>query len=267
MARKKFKTNWKYIFILIILFFCFFGFFYWQLKIWPKEEFFELEIKRPKKFGITEELVRKIIDKILPENYDRKTACFFIDDLNGDGVFEIIIGITPNLPANEAYLAILEPKDEIGNYKKIADFKFSEREKISFRETPCIREVKDLLDIDGDGKKEMILSLGTGGATNEAFGIFKIDWDLKKIKWLKIRTKQGNLENSFFLKGGGIFHQEVFYLKDIDGDEILEVVEKFGQCEKECQKEKNWQWQISVYKWNGKIFEYSQKLSEKLLEK
>ncbi len=268
MAKRKFRTNWKYIFVLIILALIFLGFFYWQEKIWPEEEFSEVKIKKPKKIEITEELVNKIIDKILPENYAKETACFFIDDLNGDGISEIIIGVAPNLPANEAYLTIVEPLDEIGNYKKIVEFNFNEKEGISFRSTPCIQDQKDVLDIDGDGKKEFVLDLGIGGANNEAFGIFKIDWEKNKIEWLKIKEKNGQIENSFFLKGGSVMHQEDFELKDLDGDGILEIIEKEGEyIGGEWQNKENWNWQISVYKWDGEIFEYNQELSDKFLEK
>ena len=121
------RTNWKYIFILLILASIVGGSLCWQSKIWPKEEASVIEIKKPKRIEVTEELANKIMEKILPENFDRKTACFFINDLDNDQVSEIIIGITPALPAFEAYLAVVIPTDEIGNYKKIADFKFGKK--------------------------------------------------------------------------------------------------------------------------------------------
>jgi len=262
---KKRVTNWKYILIVAIFAFFVAVFSIWQLKILPKELFVP-EIKKQKKIEVTEELTDKIIEKIVPENFDRKTACFFVNDLDNDKISEIIIGTTPPQPTYQAYLTVVTPIDETGNYKKIADFYFDE-ENISFRSTPCLQEAKDILDIDGDGKKEFVLDLGTGGASNEAFGIFKIDWEKNKIEWLKIKRKDGQIENSFFLRGGSVMHQEDFELKDLDSDGKLEIIEKEGEyIGGDWESKESWKWQIFVYKWDGEIYNYDEELSN-LLEK
>ena len=106
------------------------------------------------------------------------------------------------------------------------------------------------------------MDLGTGGASNEAYGVFKIDWDLNKIGWLKIKGKDGEIENSFFLKGGSVMHQEVFEIKDLDSDGKMELIEKEGEyIGGEWESKENWKWQISVYKWDGSIFNYDEGLS------
>ena len=262
---KKRKTNWKYILIVAIFAFFVTVFSIWQLKTLPKEIFVS-EIRKQKKIEVTEELSNKIIDKIVPENFDRKTACFFINDLNNDGISEIIIGITPAQPTYQAYLAVVTPTDGIGNYKKLADFSFDE-ENISFRSTPCLHDTKDILDMDEDGKKEFVLDLGAGGASNEAFGIFKIDWEKNKIEWLKIKRKDGQIENSFFLRGGSVMHQEDLELKDLDADGKMELIEKEGEyVSGDWENKESWKWQISVYKWDGEIFNYDEELSN-LFEK
>lgn len=259
---KKRKSNWKYVLILVVFIFFVAVFSFWQLKILPREkkELLTQEIKKPEKIEITEELVNKIINKIIPENFDRETACYFIYDFNNDGNSEILIGITPPQPALNAYLAIVIPTDNIGNYKKLADFSF--REEISFRSTPCVQNSKDVLDIDADGKKELVLDLGTGGASSEAFGIFKIEWEKSKIEWLKIKRKDGQIETSFFLKGGSVMHQEDFELKDLDSDGKLEIIEREGEyIGGDWENKESWKWQISVYKFDGQIFNYDEKLS------
>jgi len=257
---KKRKTNWKYVLIVAIFAFFVAIFSLWQSKFWPeREEVISIsKSQNSKKIEITEELVEKIIDRIVPENFDRKTACFFSDDLNNDGISEIIIGITPPQPTYQAYLAVVIPTDETGNYKKLADFSFDE-ENISFRSTPCLQDEKDILDIEGDGKKEFILDLGTGGASNEAFGIFKIGWEQNEVEWLKIKRKDGQIKNSFFLKGGSVMHQEDFELKDLNGDGKLELVEKEGEyIGGEWESKESWEWQISIYKWDGQFFNYNE---------
>ncbi|KPJ57419.1 hypothetical protein AMJ49_00570 [Parcubacteria bacterium DG_74_2] len=264
---RKQRTNWKYIFIVAILAFIVGGVSYWQCKFWPKEEVLVSEIEKPKKIEVTEELVNKIIDKIVPKNYDRETICSFIDDLDNDEFSEIILVFTPTPPTSEAYFTIVVPTNETGNYKKIADFTFGKEDITFFRSTPCVYDTKDLLDIDNDGKKEIILDLGTGGASNEAFGVFKINWNLNKIDWLKLKRKDQIVENTYFLRGGSIMHQEIFEVKDLNSDGVMEIIEKTGEYigtfedPEDWKKEESWKWQITVYKWNGSIFDYNEELS------
>ena len=233
----------------------------------PKEEL--------KKLEITQELINKIISNILPENYDRESVVSFIQDLNSDELEEIIITATlivaPQELPHEAYITVVTPLDKTGNFKKVAGFYFGEKEGIIFRSTPRVSLLINnpgILDIDGDGKKEIILALGTGGASNEAFGIFKIDWILGEINWLKIRAGDGTVENTYFLEGGSVMHQESFYFKDINQDGVLEMVEKavlylegLGEPE-DWEKGENLNWQVWVYKWDGLIFDYNKEMSE-----
>lgn len=237
------------------------------IEIKPKEELEKLEI--------TQELINKIINNILPENYDRESVVSFIQDLNSDGLEELIISATsivsPQELPHQAYIIVVTPFDKTGNFKKVAEFYFGEEEGIIFRSTPRVSFLinnSGILDIDGDGKKEIILGLGTGGASNEAYGIFKIDWVLGEINWLKIRAEDGTVENTYFLEGGSVMHQESFYFKDIDQDGILEMVEKavlylngLGEPE-DWEKGENLNWQIWVYKWDGLIFNYNKEMSE-----
>ena len=233
----------------------------------PKEEL--------KKLEITQELIDKIINNILPENYDRESVVSFIQDLNSDELEELIISATSIVPPQElphqAYIIVVTPLDKTGNFKKVAEFYFGEEERIVFRSTPRVSLLinnSGILDIDGDGKKEIVLGLGTGGASNEAYGIFKIDWILGEINWLKIKTEDGTVENTYFLEGGSVMHQESFYFEDIDNDGVLEMIEKaalyldgLGEPE-DLEKGENLNWQVWVYKWDGLIFTYNKEMSE-----
>lgn len=230
----------------------------------PKEEL--------KKLEITQELINKIINNILPVNYDRESVVSFIQDLNSDELEELIISATsivaPQELPHKAYIIVVTPLDKTGNFNKIAEFYFGEEERIVFRSTPRVNTFinnSGTLDIDGDGEKEIILGLGTGGASNEAYGIFKIDWILGEINWLKIKAEDGTVENTYFLAGGSVMHQESFYFEDIDQDGVLEMIEKasryLGEFE-DWEKGESLNWQVWVYKWDGLIFSYNKELSE-----
>ena len=254
------------------------GIIFWQsLKV---EDDLPLDIEmKPKeglkKLEITQELINKVVNNILPENYDRESVVSFIQDLNSDELEELIISATsivsPQELPHEAYIVVVTPLDKIGNFNKIAEFYFGEEERIVFRSTPRVNTLVNIsgtLDIDGDGKKEIILALGTGGASNEAYGIFKIDWILGEMNWLKIKAEDGTVENTYFLEGGSVMHQESFYFEDIDNDGLLEMIEKArfyleGTGEPEdWEREESWNWQVWVYKWDGLIFSYNEELSE-----
>jgi len=227
---------------------------------------------------VTREMIEKnvgeIINKVLPLNFDRKNAEYFIDDLNNDGWLEIIV--TACLPAvkaqyyEKAYLGVLKVLNSKGDYQKIAGLEFGEPVTI-FRDIPKVAELDDLgslQDIDGDGQKEIILYLGTGGASNEAYGIFNVDWDRQEINWLNMRYESGAVQPTFLLRGGGVMHQEIFQLEDINGDGRLEIIEKSGGFigsasteEKDWGNLENWEWQKKVYSWDGVVFSYDKELT------
>jgi len=247
---------------------------YWYLRSkaakTPEEKEEEIKLLSEE---VTQEMIEKnvgeIINKVLPLNFDRKNAKYFIDDLNNDGWLEIIV--TACLPTaqpqyyEKAYLGVLKVLNKEGDYQKIAGLEFGEPVTI-FRDIPKVAELDDLeslRDIDGDGQKEIILYLGTGGASNEAYGIFDVDWPKQEINWLNMRYENGSVQPTFLLRGGGVMHQETFQLEDINGDGRLEIIEKSGGFigsalteEKDWGNLENWEWQKKVYRWDGVVFSY-----------
>lgn len=216
---------------------------------------------------ITPELAKKIINNVLPTAYSKETAQSFIDDFNNDGKEEIFIsGVrAPEKyePAEEIFLALVLPTDNKGNYKKLANSYFNKDDgNIGERGVPGINGTDNILDIDKDGKKELLLDLAAGGASNEAFGIFKIDWDAKKIIWLKVKRQDGTIENTYFSEGGSATHNEAFELKDVDSDGVLEVIETFEFLMPNPDGSENWQKDKYVYKWDGGMFIYNEALSK-----
>jgi len=254
---------------------------YWCLKsneakkIEEKKE--EIKLSEELTTEMIEKNVGEIIDKVLPLNFDRENAEYLIDDLNNDGSLEIIV--TACLPAakaqyyEKAYLGVLKVQNLEGDYQKIGELEFGEPVTI-FRGIPKVAELDDLeslQDIDNDGQKEIILYLGTGGASNEAYGIFDVNWSKKEINWLNMRYESGSVQPTFLLRGGSVMHQETFQLNDIDGDGRLEIIEKSGGFigssqvkEGDWLKEENWQWQKKVYRWDGEVFSYDKELTAKL---
>jgi len=289
------KTNWKFLLIVIILAVIVGGGSLLYVRR-PEKPYQPVEIKKtaiPKNIEVTNievtnELANKIMDKVVPTNYDRKTACFLADDLDGDNTTEIFIGalkITPIFdevlkitltPAYEAYLAIVKPTDESGNYKKIADITLNkegnfvtsvwgEKRNIDFLwEGNSFCNKNNFIDIDKDGKKEIFPIVYTG-ADHIASGIFKIDWDLGKIDWVKIKKKDGSLEHTYFEEGGGAANPIIFATKDFDLDGINELITEYLDCTvSSIVKQKGCDFDIAVYKWDGSIFNYSKEFSELL---
>lgn len=242
-----------------------------------KEKEEEIKLSQELTAEMIEKNVGEIINKVLPLNFDRKNAEYLIDDLNNDGWLEIIV--TACLPTaqpqyyEKAYLGVLKVLNKRGDYQKIGELEFGEPVTI-FRAIPKVAELDDLeslQDIDGDGQKEIILYLGAGGASNEAYGIFGLDWSKQEINWLNMRYESGAVQPTFLLRGGSVMHQETFQLNDINGDGRLEIIEKNGGFigsslvkEEDWLKEENWQWQKKVYRWDGGVFSYDKELTEQL---
>ncbi len=242
-----------------------------------KEKEEEIKLSQELTAESIEKNVGEIINKVLPLNFDRKNAEYLIDDLNNDGWLEIIV--TAYFPTaqsqycEKAYLGVLKVINSKGDYQKIGELEFGEPVTI-FRAIPKVAELDDLeglQDIDGDGQKEIILYLGAGGASNEAYGIFDMDWNRQEINWLNMRYESEVVQPTFLLRGGSVMHQETFQLNDIDGDGRLEIIEKNGGFigsslvkEEDWLKEENWQWQKKVYRWDGEVFSYDKELTAKV---
>jgi len=167
------KTNWKFLLIVIILAVIVGGGSLLYVRR-PEKPYQPVEIKKtaiPKKIEVsnievTNELANKIMDKVVPADYDRKTACFLADDLDGDNTNEVFIGaLKTTPPAHEAYWIIIRPIDELGNYKKIAEIALNregnfvtsfwgEKGNIDFFwETNIFCKEDNFIDIDKYGKK------------------------------------------------------------------------------------------------------------------
>ena len=296
------KTNWKYILIVLILAIIVGGGILSWIKMQEVSPVELLEIKKPEKIEVTEELANRILDKITldTKKYDRERAKFFINDLNNDKTPEIIVclatpaSLTWEAGEIEAYMTVVIPTDKNGNYKTIGDFIFNKEKGTPFLGRPCVAGVDEsgeiygygediygdrggFVDIDGDGKKEMIVNLGLLGASGSAYTIFKIDWDLHKLNRIKVRDKEGNVEDHYFVEAFALMHRAGFHLEDVDNDKTIEIVEVYDSYVESKSEtnlvEKNiageelyWKREYAVYKWDGSILNYNKELSNLLLE-
>lgn len=295
------KTNWKFLLIVIILAIIVGGGALWcSLK--RERPYQPLQIKKPEKIEVTEELANKIIDKIAldTKKYDREKAKFFINNLNNDKTPEIIVclatpaSLTWEAGEIEAYMTVVIPTDKNGDYKTIGDFVFNKERGTPFLGRPCVAGVDEsgkiygygediygdrggFVDIDGDGKKEMIVNLGLLGASGSAYTIFKIDWDLHKINRIKARNKEESIEDYLFFEAFALMHRAGFHLEDLDNDKTMEIVEIYDSLVESKNEanliEKNaageelyWKREYVVYKWDGSILTYNEELSNLLLE-
>jgi len=275
------KTNWKFLLITIVL-----AIIVGVGALWcstKKEQPYQPpQIKKPEKIELTEELANKIIDKIVldTKKYDRERAEFLINDLNNDETSEIIVCLaTPSSlswekPTGEveAYVSVVAPTDKNGNYKTIGDFIFNREEDTPFLGSPCVDDVKNLIDIDGDGKKEIIVNLGLLGVSGYAYTILKIDWDLHKLNRIEVRNEEGTIEDYYFVNAATLMHRSGFYWEDLDSDGLTEIVEIYDsrvESENEAnlveeERDNYWKREYVVYKWDGSILNYNKELSDLL---
>jgi len=280
------KSFFKIFVVIILIIFLLGGIIvgdYWYLRRSEeakktREEGEKTELSGEVSREMIEKNIREIINKALPLNFERENAEYFINDLDNDSWFEVIVtacltAAQPQYYYEKAYLGILRILNPEGDYQELCALELGEAVGL-FRDVPRVAKLDDLEgleDIDGDGQKEIILYLGTGGASSEAYGIFDVDWKEQKINWLNIKDESETVQPTFFLRGGGVMHQETFQLNDLDGDGRLEVIEKNGRFigdvlteEENWGKPENWEWQQKVYRWDGEFFSYDEELTAKL---
>lgn len=223
-------------------------------------------IVKSEKIEVTQDVAGKVIERLIG-NYDPNRMNYFVNDLDGDEQGDMIITTYPDNPT----LYIVTPTDKTGAYKSIAKLELSQNAEYRPDRPSLVRSEANILDIDGDGKKEIVMDTGTGGAYTTASGIFKVDWKAGTVEWLKVKKANGNIINTAFFQGASVMHKLGFSISDIDGDNVPEVVEVNGDyvgpngesidTDKELDNKKNWKWQSNVYKWDGTLFSYSKDLS------
>jgi hypothetical protein len=213
-----------------------------------------------------EEIINKIITETLPREYDKSLANYWKNDLNEDGKPEIIITAIPFKWTTQAYLVVVTVLDNKGNYKKIMDFDFYQKEEeLTFLTAPYIEMVKD---INNDGLIEIYLRWSMGAMRSLAFEAFLVlDWPRQTIDWLKLIDENGKVVPAIFGTGScpssaGLWIGRVEII-DVNKDGILEIVkidesssQYYGAKEVKIEDR-----ETKVYEWNGSIYSHNKKLS------
>jgi len=236
--------------------------------------------------------IYEIIKRNMPDNFKSSFGKeehkefggfkIYLHDFNKDGKKEfiiIVIDITPDwekgvLP-NEVYLAIANIEQN-GSYKKIADFKTEQNFE---RIIPYIEKLKD---IDNDGQEEIFIFLGAYGVAGfMTEGILNLNIANQKIDWVKLKTKNGDIENAIFLRGAIATYASDFIIEDLDKDGKKEIIsygfeiiskkpKKLSPIEEIVAMEESKRWTryyAMVYEWDGKFFSYNKVLSKIMVSK
>ncbi len=112
-------------------------------------------------------------------------------------------------------------------------------------------------DITGDGKPELLVDMGYGGAASDMVSIVKIDNNVASVA--KIKDSSGKVSNFSFLSGaggGGRYGSGVEMQSSTNSIKTTEYF-VYGEAGDNCE--------ANVFSWNTatKIFEYNKTLSTK----
>lgn len=222
------------------------------------------ENEKDKAFQVSEQLARSVIHNTLDERFDKQTATYNVANLDGQDGPELIIGAAGN---NIATILITSILDSTGTSERLGNVDYQE----VLRGVP---EVRDLQDITGDGKDELFVSLGYGGASNDAYGFLQADMQGKKLEWIQLRDPDNQIRDAIFLMGGTVTHAETVQIIDVNSDGKKEIVELFSQIwefengkDTVPSKQAGEVWCLArVYQWNGSLFTFNRALSEQFLE-
>ena len=270
------KTNWKYIIIVLILAGLVGGIVWYYYPKIPETEplltkpLKPKEVTTTKKIEAKEEMIKKIITEIIPSDFNKEKAEYYLEDLNNDGKPEIII-IVPDLSKEKEDIVAITLKDTEGNFEKIGEL-----------ENKAIFRVIETEDLDNDNQKEIILSAPCDHhCYTEA--ILDVDFDNQKLEWLKLKNERGNIQEAFLDRWVGAFGSSDWDIEDIDKDGKKELVEidsriqfekpenlkmvKIKQLWDDFLKKDYWKiCETKVYEWDGSFFSYNEELSKTALE-
>lgn len=212
------------------------------------------KVSEPEFFIPSEELVLDVINKVLPDQFAKSSATYTVADLNHQEGPELIIGTIEDIsdlssrPATAAVYVVSLLNTE-GEYELLGKLEYTEW----LRGIP---EVKELIDLDGDGKEEIIMSLLYGGASSSAVGILTLNDSDKRLRWAQFRDQAGKQQDAVFIIGASAVHHNYFETR---GNQIIEVLAQrlAGNTAFVCE--------ANVYEWDGNLFSYSKQLSENTL--
>jgi hypothetical protein len=210
--------------------------------------------------------------ELIPLGFSEEKKEELFEDINGDGKKEILVTSVNDENVGFLVVAII---NENNKFEKIGEFRYEG----AYRGPLSVMEVKD---INNNGKKEIILSLASGGVSTSAYGILSVDFYNKKIDWMKIRGRLGEEKEALFYVGSALTHYHSYKIEDLDNDNQEEIITINSWLEKEKPAELEewevllseedafgdtwWRCEIAIYKWNGDKFSYNQALLNRIGE-
>ena len=233
--------------------------------------------QEPRGLEITERLARNILASLSAQagvrgsGVDDSTTTYAAGNLGDERTPVLIIGATEPLTdfsgrQNKATIVVVRVLNEAGEYEEIGRVQYEEL----LRSAP---ELNELQDLTGDGTQELFMSLGYGGASNAAYGFFRVDMQEKKLEWVQLRDQADQMRNAEFLMGGTVTHTETVQVLDLNLDGKKEIVELFtqiwepsGQENDIPSKQTGETWCLArAYRWSGSFFDFDRALSEQFL--
>ncbi|GEM_PF-6820539 len=210
-------------------------------------------------FEPSETLIKNIIKNALDVRFNAETATYTVADLDHKEGPELIIGAVEkrtdaSVRPSTATIQVLTILNQKGEWERTGKIEYQEM-------LQGVPEVKEVLDINGDGQEEIIISLMYGGAASWTEGILDLDFTTETMRWVQLRDEEGTLQDAIFTLGASAAHSNVFRIQDADNDGQKEIAEIFTQTvlnKADCE--------AIVYEWDNTLFAFDKTLSEQTLQ-
>ena len=173
-------------------------------------------------------------------------------DLNNDGQMELLL---TSLSGSKAQAVFVDSRDNSKSLSGVFNFPqtgFAEEFLFKPTEAP---EVYQTMDLNANGKKEIIFDLKDYGAYTTTYGI--VIYSNNTFDWLMLEEKDGKMRPAVFRDGASVRNANVF--KTLPEEKALVEVSGAGD------NNNNWTWEVSAYKWSGEKYKYDSALSAKIL--
>jgi hypothetical protein len=173
-------------------------------------------------------------------------------DLDNDGVMELLL---TSFDGAKAQVALVDSRDNAKTLSGVFNFPQSGfAGEFLFKPTEA-PEIYQTMDLNANGKEEMIFDLKDYGAYTTTYGI--VIFSNKTFSWLELEEKDGKMRPAIFRDGASVRNANVF--KTLLEEKAIVEVAGAGDGNN------NWTWEVSAYKWNGEVYKYDQALSAKIL--
>jgi len=206
--------------------------------------------------------IETVVNRSAPPGYaleDRygDSRNVWVEDLNGDGQSDLAFSLTTKPPTNNI-LRIVTPLRFDGSSQVLAELSGHDLE-VNAPEG-VLTGIEGSIDFNHDGERELLIEADANKPTSE---IFKINFIEKTVRRLQARTGAGESQPVQIVSAGGFGYMVDQFLRDVDRDGIDDFVcqaRRFTDGSNETIESAT----LSVFKWNGTFFDYSQSLSDQL---